>query len=178
MSSAAKRYARALYEIGEERRSLEQITSEVEALATTWSGARELRQILENPLFPMQKRREILTTILDRLGVGEMVRNAARLLHDRGRLRIVPEVARSLRALADDREGKIRAEVVTATPLPDQYFERLRVRLEAITGRRVVLDRRHDPSLIAGLVARVGDRLYDGSARTRLAEIRESMMET
>ena len=84
----------------------------------------------------------------------------------------------TIEALADEREGKVRAEVVSAAPLSDPYFERLRSRLETITGRRVILDRRVDPTLITGLVARVGDRLYDGSARTRLAELREALTES
>lgn len=178
VGGVAKRYARALFQIGEEHRSLEQIASEVEALAATWSASGELRNVLQNPLFPTAKRREILRAVIGRLGLGEMVGNAAMLLLDRSRLRSLPDIARALRSLADDREGKIRAEVVSAVPLPDAYFERLRARLESMTGRRVVLERRHDPSLIAGLVARVGDRLYDGSARTRLAEIREALMES
>jgi len=178
VGGVAKRYARALFQIGEEHKSLEQVTSELEALSAAWSASAELRSVAQNPLFPTAKRREILRAVVDRLGLGAMVANAAMLLLDRGRLGSLPDIARALRALADDREGKIRAEVVSAVPLPDDYFERLRARLESMTGRRVVLERRHDPSLIAGLVARVGDRLSDGSARTRLAEIREALMES
>ena len=178
IGGVARRYARALFLIGEERRSLELVTSEVETLAQTWSESDELRNVMLNPLFPMSKRRDILRAIVDKLGVSEIARNAAMLLLDRSRLPALPHIAKGLRLLADEREGKVRAEVVSAAPLPDQYFERLRARLEAMTGKRVILERRLDPSLIAGLVARVGDRLYDGSARTRLAEIREALTES
>lgn len=177
IGGVAKRYARALFQIGEERRALEQITSEIESLAATWDASDELRQVLQNPLFPTAKRREILTAVVGRLGLGEIAGNAAALLLDRSRLRSLPDIARALRSLADEREGKVRAEVVSAVPLPAAYVERLRARLESMTGHRVVLEQRHDPSLIAGIVARVGDRLYDGSARTRLAQIREALME-
>lgn len=178
IGGVAKRYARALFMIGEEKRGLEMITSEIETLASTWSESPDFRDVMLNPLFPMAKRREIMQAIVGKLGVGDMVRNAAMLLLDRSRLPALPHIAKVLRALADEREGKIRAEVVSAVPLSEPYFERLRARLEAMTGRRVVLDRRVDPSLITGLVARVGDRLYDGSARTRLAEIREALTES
>ncbi len=178
VGSVSKRYARALFLIGEERRALEQITSEMESLAASWSASSELRHVVQNPLFPIGKRRDILRAIVGKLGLGEIASNAAMLLLDRSRLGVLPDIAKALRALADEREGKIRAEVVSAVPLPAPYVDRLRTRLEKMTGRRVVLDQRHDPSLIAGLVARVGDRLYDGSARTRLADIRESLMES
>ncbi len=178
IGGVAKRYARALFLIGEERRSLELVTGEIETLAATWSESDDLREVMLNPIFPMSKRRDVLRAVLEKLGVGDMARNAAMLLLDRSRLPALPHIARGLRILADEREGKIRAEVVSAAPLPDPYFERLRARLETMTGRRVVLDRKVDPSLITGLVARVGDRLYDGSARTRLAEIREALTES
>jgi F-type H+-transporting ATPase subunit delta len=178
IGGVAKRYARALYLIGEERRSLELVTSEIEALAATWSESDDFREVMLNPLFPMPKRRDVMGAIVGKLGVGDIARNAAMLLLDRARLPALPHIAKGLRTLADEREGKIRAEVVSAAPLSEPYFERLRGRLETITGRRVVLDRRVDPSLITGLVARVGDRLYDGSARTRLAELREALTES
>lgn len=178
IGGVAKRYARALFLIGEERRSLELVTSEIETLAATWSESDDFRQVMLNPLFAMSKRRDVMTAIVGKLGVGEIARNAAMLLLDRARLPALPHIAKVLRNLADEREGKIRAEVVSAAPLSDPYFERLRGRLESITGRRVVLERRVDPSLITGLVARVGDRLYDGSARTRLAELREALTES
>lgn len=177
IGGVAKRYARALFLIGEERRSLELVTSETETLAETWSESDDLRQVMLNPLYPMGKRREVLRLVVEKLGISETVRNAAMLLLDRSRLPALPHIAKVLRAMADDREGKARAEVTSAVPLPEPYFERLRARLEAMTQRRVVLERRLDPSLIAGLVVRVGDRLYDGSARTRLAELREHLME-
>lgn len=178
IGGVAKRYARALFLIGEERKSLELVTSEVEALASVWKESEDFRQAMLNPLFPLAKRREVLRAVLDKVGVGEVARNATLLLLDRSRMPALPDIARVLRSMADEREGKIRAEVVSAVSLPDTYFERLQQRLEAMTGRRVVLDRRVDPSLITGLVARVGDRLYDGSARTRLAEIREALTES
>ncbi|MBI2893531.1 MAG: ATP synthase F1 subunit delta [Deltaproteobacteria bacterium] len=177
IGGVAKRYARALEAIGLERGNLDEILAQTERLAGAWAAAEDLRHVLENPLFPIEKRREILRSVADGMGIGEVVRNAALLLLDRSRLPELGRIALALRSMADDRAGRIRAEVVSAVELSEAYYDRLGAALETITGRKVILARRQDPSLIAGVVTRVGDRLYDGSARTRLAEIREALVE-
>ena len=175
MSSATKRYARALFAIGDERKALEETVAQIESLAAAWASSDELRHLLGNPLYPIERRRDILRTVGSRLGLGEMVQNGALLLLDRSRLAELPLLAIQLRSMADEHQGTVRAEVVSATELSEAYYQRLQGELEGITGRKVILARRQDPSLITGLVTRVGDRLYDGSARTRLAEIREAL---
>lgn len=177
IGGVAKRYARALEAIGLERGNLDDIVTETERLAGAWKISEELQHILRNPLFPIEKRREILRSLADSMGLGEIVRSAALLLLDRSRLPELERIAMALRSMADERAGRVRAEVVSAVELSEAYYERLRSTLETITGRKVILSRRQDPSLIAGVVTRVGDRLYDGSARTRLAQIREAIVE-
>jgi F-type H+-transporting ATPase subunit delta len=88
----------------------------------------------------------------------------------------LPYVARFLRELADARKGVVRAEVTTAAPLSEAYYGRLQAQLEKMTGKKVVVDRKTDPLLIAGVVTRIGDRILDGSLRTRLQSIKDSLM--
>ena len=78
--------------------------------------------------------------------------------------------------MADDKRGIIRAEVLTAMPLPEEYFTQLQQQLERVTGRKVALDRKLDPTLICGVVARVGDTVYDGSLVARLRQLKETML--
>jgi F-type H+-transporting ATPase subunit delta len=85
-------------------------------------------------------------------------------------------VATYLREQADKRRGVLRAEVTTATPLSDAYYERLRAALEKSTGQKVVVDRRLDPALVAGVVTRIGDRILDGSLRTRLQSLKDALL--
>ena len=85
-------------------------------------------------------------------------------------------MARALHELSDARKGVLRAEVTTAVPLSDGYYERLRTQLERMTGKRVVVDRRTDPQLIAGVVTRIGDRVFDGSLRSRLQSLKDALM--
>ena len=112
--------------------------------------------------------------IADRIGATPTTRHALLLLVDRRRAKTLPYVARMLRELADARRGVVRAEVTTAVPLNDAFYARLQARLEKMTGKRVAVDRRIDSSLIGGVVTRIGDRIIDGSLRTRLHSLRDT----
>ena len=98
------------------------------------------------------------------------------LLADRGRLRNVPEIAAAFQELAELRAGKLRAEVTTAVPMPDAYYAEIQKAIETATGRQVVVAKNQDPSIIAGVVTRVGDKVFDGSLKARLREMREQLL--
>jgi F-type H+-transporting ATPase subunit delta len=110
------------------------------------------------------------------LGLGLTSKNTLLLLGDRRRMRALPGIAKLLRELNDKKKGVLRAEVITASPLSDAYYQKLQVQLEKMTGQKVVVDRREDPSIIAGVITRIGDTLYDGSLRTRLDEMKHALL--
>jgi len=112
------------------------------------------------------------------LGASVTARNTALLLVDRRRARALPYIADTLRELADVRKGVVRAQVTSATPLSDSYYARLQGQLERLTGMRVVVERQTDASLIGGVVTRIGDRIFDGSVRSRLQSMREALLPT
>jgi F-type H+-transporting ATPase subunit delta len=89
---------------------------------------------------------------------------------------VLPAVAQLLREMSDKKDGVLRAEVITAAPLSEDYYVRLKSQLERMTGKQVVVDRREDPSLIAGVVTRIGDMVIDGSLRTRLRELENALL--
>ncbi|HEY0467063.1 MAG TPA: ATP synthase F1 subunit delta, partial [Polyangiaceae bacterium] len=101
--------------------------------------------------------------------------NAIRMLAERTRLASLPEIARRLASLADEKAGVLRAVVTSAGPLPESFYERLMKELESATSRKVAIDRQQDPSLIAGVVTRIGDNTIDGSVKGRLAEIERQL---
>jgi hypothetical protein len=102
-------------------------------------------------------------------------RNAMRLLADRSRLPHLRAIGRAYHALREERGGLVLAEVTTASALPDAYFAELERTLGQVTGRKVRLVKRVDPSLIAGVVTKVGDKVFDGSMKNRLSELRASL---
>ena len=176
VSIVARRYAQALFEIGVEQGSLDAIVSEVESIAAMWESSAELRNALENPLVAHPAKTAVMNELASRLGASPTTRNALLLLVDRRRIKTLPYLARSLREFADARKGVVRAEVTTAVALSEAYYARLQAQLEKMTGKRVVVDRRIDAALIGGVVTRIGDRIFDGSLRTRLHSLRDALI--
>ncbi len=174
----ARRYARALFMLGSEQGDVEQLSRELDAVAATVKGSAELAKLLSDPVVSPADRKAVMTEVLTRLGVSPTARNAALLLTDRRRGALLPEVADALRVLGDEKAGKVQAEVTSAVPLGEGQYQRLTSVLEKLTGRKITLQRKVDPSLIGGVVTRIGDKVYDGSVRTRLEELRQAAMQS
>ena len=174
-SVIGKRYARALLQLLDAG-SIERAGRELKDFVAAWDGSRELRSVFENPSITQQARRGVLREIAQQMGMLEPVRDLLLLLSDRRRIRHVPEIADAFDALAEARSGRVRAEVITASALPPGYFAELERVLREVVGKPVVLAHRVDPALIGGVVARIGDQVYDGSVKSRLSELKEELL--
>ncbi len=172
----AKRYATALLELGSESGQLDSLVDEIARAAVTYEGSSELRAIFDDPMLAPTAKQSILRELGERLGLGQATKNALALLLDRRRIRALPAISMRLRDMADAKRGILRAQVLTAMPLSEEYFEKLQRELERITGRRVALDRKLDETLICGVVVRVGDTVYDGSLVARLKQMKEAIL--
>src|SRR5207253_2431028 len=142
----ARRYAKALIELGAEQGNLDALVKEIGDVADAIEGSAELRNLIENPGIARSARKAVLAEIAQRLGAGQTTRNAIALLADNGRLRILSALARELRREADARAGTVRAHVQSAQPLSDAYVNKLQQALEARFQRKVVVDREVDPT--------------------------------
>ena len=171
----AKRYATALLDIGSEGGQLDGLVDEVARAAAAYESSGELRNAFDNPLIPLGAKKAILSDLAAGLRLSATATSFLGLLVDRRRIKALPPIAARLREMADLRRGITRAEVLTAMPLPEEYFEKLQRELERITGQKVALDRKLDPSLICGVLIRVGDTIYDGSLIARLKQLKETM---
>lgn len=172
----ARRYATALLELGVESGKLDALVDEIQKAAEAYDNSAELRSTLADPLVAIAAKHAILNDLGDRLGLGQASKNVVSMLLDRRRIQAIVPIAAKLKEMADEKRGVVRAEVLTAMPLPEEYFTQLQQQLERVTGRRIALDRKLDPSLICGVVARVGDTVYDGSLMSRLRQIKDSML--
>jgi F-type H+-transporting ATPase subunit delta len=175
-TNVARRYARALLEIGSETNTLTALVTEVATLAAAYDGNLELQRALDNPLVTHEAKKAILGDVADGCGVSAIAKHSLFLLGDRRRLHALPAIAQLLREMSDLKQGILRAEVTTAVPLSDAYYAKLQAQLEKMTGQRVAIDKREDPSILAGVIARIGDRVYDGSLRSRMAELGQSLL--
>ncbi len=174
--SLARRYARALFDVGTSKGNYEQLGAEMDSFAKTYAGSRELAEALTNPIFSRAKRRAVLDAVLERTGASQVTRNFALLLFDRERIAYVPSIARELRNLVDDRAGRVRAWVTSASPLSTDQTKQIQGALEGISHKQVILSTKEDPELLGGVVAKIGDVVYDGSVRTQLDLLRERFL--
>ena len=173
--SLSRRYAKALMELGIEDGSYKRIGQDVAGLAKAILASEELSSILSNPVFPRSDREKIILAILQRLGASKTVTNFAKLLLDRERIDAIPGISRELDAMIDEKSGQITAEVLTAAPLTSSQQAELKTTLESLSGKKVQIDIKEDKSLLGGVIAKVGDLVYDGSLRTQLREIQRSL---
>jgi F-type H+-transporting ATPase subunit delta len=171
--SAPRRYAEAVFEIGQRDDTIETWRRELDEAAGLLGEGSELLEVLANPALPLEQRRTVVGRVFG--GLSEKARNLILLLVHRGRIEQLPRIASELRRLDDRRQGIVNATVTSAAPLTDTEVRALTARLEQMTGARVELETGVDESLLGGLVVRVGDRLIDGSVRGRLERLRSQL---
>ena len=178
MSAVGRRYAKALLELAKEAGQVDSVLAELRAVDDAWQQSPELRQLIHNPAVPQDAIKAAFAALLDKLGASLLLKNTMGVLADHSRLVNFPEVVAAFSALAEAETGTTQAEVVTAKAMPEAYYTQLQKKLEKLTGTQVVLTKKEDPSIIAGVVTRVGDRVFDGSVRNRLDELKEELLAT
>lgn len=169
-----RRYAKAIFDLGKEEGNAPALATQIGAFANAYDESADLRSVLDNPIVPDDAKKAILVDIAQRIGANDTAQRALRLIAQHRRLRALPDIARHLGRLVDADSKVVRAEVTSAAPLSETYLGRLKAELEKATGSKVTISASVDPSLIAGVVTRIGDQVIDGSARSRLRALRES----
>ncbi len=175
--SVARRYARALFQIGVDKTTYEAYGGELAALAAVYAESTELRQTLENPVFRLAQRRAILEKLLPQVAPSREVGNFVLLLLERGRISFLPAIARAYGEMTDVQKGRVRATLTSAQALNPEIIAGIERALARRTGKTVLMTTAVDPSLIGGLVARVGDLVLDGSLRARLETLRQKVLD-
>ncbi len=173
--SIARRYAKALMLIGKEDGQAEAYRKELAGISALLDRETELEQIISNPLYDVASRRRILETIVEKLNISMVTTSFLMLLFDKGRIGFIRNIDEYYQRLADELKGIARAELVSATDLSAETVEKIRKSLSGITGKELVLDLKQDPDLIGGVVTRIGDLVVDGSVRTQLQNMKESL---
>ncbi len=174
--TAAARYAKALFDVALKESSPERAERDLADFANLFEKNDDLRRALTNPAVPVTGKRGIVEQLVVR---GKPVSPVAKLLHllaERNRFELLPDLLQGYRERLMEHQHVIQAEIVTAVPLSDDRAATLQRRLAQVTGRTVRMDRRVDPSIVGGIVARVGSTVYDGSIATHLARMREKLI--
>lgn len=176
VGSIARRYALALLSIGIDNKTYEGLGREVERLARAYKESAELKDVLQNPVFPLSQRKRVLEDLAHALALSPTMHSFAMLLLDRNRIHYLPDIALKMRSLVDAQAGRVRARLTSARPLDIAAEVRIKGALERATGKAVILEKTEDPALLGGVVTQIGDMVYDGSLRTSLYNMRQKLL--
>ena len=178
--AAASRYARALFDVvlKESPAEIGAVETQLQELATLFTGTPALAAVMGNPAVPVNKKTALTKALLERAGaLAPPLSKLALMLAERDRLMLLPDVARVYRERVMDHQNVIRGEVTTASALAPEKLSALAQSLKRATGRKVVLESRVDPSIIGGVVTRLGSTVYDASVTTQLQKMKQSLIE-
>jgi F-type H+-transporting ATPase subunit delta len=177
VSGVAGRYATALFELGLEEKALEAIEGDLNRFAEALDAVEDLQRLVQSPMFSAEEQGQALGAVLDELKIEGLTKNFLLLVSNNRRLFAAPNMIRAFRALLADHRGEMSATVTAASTLTESQITALKQALTAATGKDVMLDQRVDPSLIGGLMVKVGSRMIDTSLRSKLNSLRHAMKE-
>ena len=174
--TASTRYAKALLAVAASDADAAVIDRDLADMSAAMHAHRELRQALTSPSVRADGKRRITAAIADRLGLAPVTRRVLDLLADRDRLGQLDELHAVYRDQLLDRQRVQRADVRSATPLSPEVTQAIEARLSAVTGTTVKVDTSVDPTLIGGVMAKVGSTVYDGTVKTQLENLRKQLV--
>ncbi len=173
----ARRYAKAMLEtVGEQEGDYEAVHAELRGLAAVIDGHRDLRHLLYSPSVRLDVKGEIMGDLLERVELSAISSTFVKLLLEKGRLRYLGSIAETFGEMANERMGRLKVTVSSATPLTKTNIKKLSTELKKATGKIILMETIVDPALIGGLVVRIGGQVLDGSIRHQLAAMRESLV--
>ena len=174
--TAAIRYARALLDVAvKERADLEAIERDLTQFGDLFSRYPLLEKVLLNPAVPVPRKRAAVADLLGLAKLSPIVSKLLTLLADRDRLVLVPELLAAYRERLLEHQNVVRAEVTTSVPLDAERTSAIQRGLANLTGRTVTLSTKVDPTIIGGMVARIGSTVYDASVTRQLERMKERL---
>jgi F-type H+-transporting ATPase subunit delta len=171
----ARRYAKALLMIGKDDGQTETYREELNGIAELIQGEKVLEQALTNPLYDAAGRRKVLEAVIEKLNLSKVMSSFLLLVFEKGRVGFIGSINEFYQKLADELKGVARASLVSATELSSEAVDKIRASLSKRTGKDITLEIEQDPTLIGGIVTRIGDLVLDGSIKTQLLNMRESL---
>ncbi len=171
----ARRYARALLDVVLPRGLYERVHQELKDLEVLFRELPDLVRSLEPPDRPMSEKRRIIGELVQRLDLHPLTVRFLELVVENRRLRDWAVILRLLERLYQEAQGIQSLQVITAVPLDDRLRRQVRQALEALTGRRVVMEEKVDPSILGGFIVRIGSVYYDGSVVAQIRQVRDQL---
>ena len=178
VSGVAGRYARALFELALDAKSVDALKADIEKFAAMIADSADLRRLVRSPVFGAEERSRALAAVLAKAEITGLTSNFLMFVTANRRLFAVGEMIRDFRKLVARWKGEVTAEVTAAEQLSDAHLEEIKSALKSITGEKSVdLHVKIDPAIIGGLTVKLGSRMVDSSLRTKLNAIKHAMKE-
>ncbi|MDI4234375.1 F0F1 ATP synthase subunit delta [Bradyrhizobium sp. Arg237L] len=177
VSGVAGRYATALFDLARDEKSVDAVKSDLDKFNALLNESADLKRLVRSPVFSAEAQLKALSAVLDKAGISGITAKFLKVLTSNRRLFAVADVIRAYNALVANFKGEATAEVTVAEALNDKNLDALKTALKSVTGKDVALNVKIDPSIIGGLVVKVGSRMVDSSLRTKLNSIKHAMKE-
>lgn len=175
-SNVARRYAQAFFAVAGEEKRYEEYYHELHGFTALMAENLNLKNFFINPIFGKADKKAVLNRILEQLALSRPTANFIRLLIDKQRISAIDDIEENYRKLMDSALGIARVQVKTAFSLQPEMSASLKRALESLTGDKLEMQVEEDPSLLGGIVVRVGDKLYDGSIRMQLDNMKKLLV--
>src|SRR5580698_10069394 len=177
VSGMAGRYATALFDLAREGNAVDAVKSDLDRFDALVAESADLNRLVRSPVFSTEEQLQALGAILDKAGIGGLSAQFLKLITSNRRLFAVRDMVRGYRERVADYKGEATAEVTVAEELKGDHLDALRSALKSVSGKDVDLNVKVDPSIIGGLVVKLGSRMVDTSLRTKLTAIKHAMKE-
>jgi F-type H+-transporting ATPase subunit delta len=173
----AGRYANALFDLARETNAIDAVKADLESFDTLVAENPDLNRLVRSPVFSAAEQLQALSAVLDKAGIGGLTAKFLKLITANRRLFAVRDMVRAYRKLVAEHKGEATAEITVAERLKDEHLAALRAALKSVSGKDVDLAIKVDPTIIGGLMVKLGSRMVDTSLRTKLNAIKHAMKE-
>lgn len=172
MKSASLQYATALADIVLEQGAAEPAGKQLQEFLAAYNESAELRNFLGSPAITRENKHGVIEKLIARLGCSKIIRNFLFVISDNQRIHLLPEIVNTFEEVLRQREGVAEALVISAAEMNEKQKTELVRTLERLSRKKIYPKYRLEPKLLAGVMVRIGDTIYDGSVRTRLNQLR------
>jgi F-type H+-transporting ATPase subunit delta len=177
VSGIAGRYASALFDLANDARQTAAVGKDLSRFDALIAGSEDLQRLVKSPVFSAEEQVSAVSALLSKAGIGGLAGNFLKLVASKRRLFAVRGMVSAYHALADARAGVVKAEVIVAEKLSDKNRQAVTEALRSVTGKTVSIAEKVDPSIIGGIIVKMGSRMVDSSVRTKLNSLKVAMKE-
>jgi len=177
ISAVAERYAGSLYDLAADANSVAAVEKDLNDFEALLAESADLSRLIKSPVFSAEEQAKAIAAVLDKAGVKGLTANFLRVVAKNRRLFAIPAIIKAFRRIAAEARGETSAEVTSAHALTGEQENELKASLKAVAGKDVSIAVTVDPSLLGGLIVKMGSRQIDTSLKTKLASLKLALKE-